>query len=279
MTPSILRRGVLALCLAGGAVHAADAPDGAAPGRDMPPPDFEGAIGAVVSYKNEYLGARERAADVGPAFYLRYRRVSISHASGFVTRRQEDLPLGLGLELVRRSQVRLNLGLRIDRGRDSSTSGALAGVEDVRGTLRLRTGLIWQASEHWKATGGWTADLLGRGGGSTVDAGIAWEQRVGQRSAWTIGTTLTWADGRYMRSYHGITPAASAINGLPVYQPGGGLRDVALGTTLRTEFGSMWSGFVGGGVGRVLGPAADSPLTRSAGQWWVGVGLATRFER
>lgn len=275
MTPTILRRCALALYLAGSAVHAADTAAPAA--AETPPPNFEGAIGAVVSYRNEYLGGRAHAADVGPAFYLRYKRVSISHASGFVTRRREELPLGLGLELVRRSEVRLNLGLRIDRGRESSASGALAGVEDVRGTLRARTGLVWQAGERWRLNAGWAVDLLGRGGGHTLDAGVAWEQPVGHRSTWAIGTTLTWADGRYMRSYHGITPAASAINGLPVYQPGGGLRDVALSTTLRTEFGSMWSAYVGGGIGRVLGPAADSPLTHDVRPWWVGTGLARRF--
>jgi len=251
---------------------------GARAADEEPAPKFEGAVGAVLTYRNEYLGGSEHKADLGPAFYLRCKRLSISHASGFVTRRQEELPLGLGLELVRRDEVRMNLGLRIDRGRDSSsTSGALAGVEDVRATLRLRTGLVWQADKHWKATAGWTVDLLGRGGGSTLDAGLAYELRVGSRSTWSTGVSATWADGRYMRSWHGVTPAASAINGLPVYRPGSGLRDVALGTTLRTELDPKWSAFVGAGIGRVLGPAADSPLTRERGQWWVGSGVARRF--
>ena len=270
MTRNFLRLPLrLAVILAWGSALAADEP--------QPAPKFEGAVGAVLTYKNEYLGARAHEADVGPAFYLRYKRVSISHASGFVTRRQEELPLGLGLELVNRNKLRLNLGLRIDRGRDSSTSGALAGVEDVRATLRLRTGLVWQADTHWKATVGWTVDLLGRGGGSTLDAGLAYEQRVGSRSTWSTGVSTTWADGRYMRSWHGVTPAASAVNGLPVYRPGSGLRDVSLGTALRTELDANWSAFVGGGLGRVMGPAADSPLTRAREQWWVGSGLARRF--
>jgi len=178
----------LSFCLAVLAACGARAAD------EEPAPKFEGAVGAVLTYRNEYLGGSEHKADLGPAFYLRCKRLSISHASGFVTRRQEELPLGLGLELVRRDEVRMNLGLRIDRGRDSSsTSGALAGVEDVRATLRLRTGLVWQADKHWKATAGWTVDLLGRGGGSTLDAGLAYELRVGSRSTWSTGVSATWA--------------------------------------------------------------------------------------
>lgn len=269
----------LTLLIACAIAQAADDPP--APREDAPPKpaptQFEGALGAVLSHENEYVGSDLHRTKLAPAFYVRWRRVSISHASGFITRRQEDLPRGLGIELVQRPTFRFNLGLRVDNGRQSSDSNQLAGIEDVRRTVRLRSGATWQIDERWRSTAGWTVDLFGRGGGSTLDFGAIHEMRVAPRTFWSVGASLTWGNGQYMRSYHGVSAAASAINGLPVYQPGSGLRDTTFTTALRTEYDRNWSGYVGGGLAHLLGPAADSPLTRSRQQWWLSTGLARRF--
>jgi outer membrane scaffolding protein for murein synthesis (MipA/OmpV family) len=55
------------------------------------------------------------------------------------------------------------------------------------------------------------------------------------------------------------------------------VKDVSVGTSWRMEIGDNWSAFVGLSAGRVLGPAADSPLTLRRNLWSASTGIARRF--
>jgi len=107
-----------------------------------------------------------------------------------------------------------------------------------------------------------STDLLGRGGGSTLSVDLSRRVVLGPLWRWTLGAGLGLADGVYMRSHHGVSPAASLASGLPVYEPRAGLTDVHLGTGLTWRLDPRWR--VGGtlGLGYLLGPVANSPLTQ-----------------
>ncbi|HET6316108.1 MAG TPA: MipA/OmpV family protein [Chloroflexota bacterium] len=238
---------------------------------------WEGAIGPQFGLSPEYQGASRRHLSVTLGFYLRYGRLSISNSGGFVTRRADDVFRGLGLDLVRSDRVRVNFALRLDNGRRSAVSDKLAGIHNVRRTIRVRSSATWQLAEGWKVAAGWNADLLGRGGGNVVDLGVGHDRRLTQRTIWNVGAGLNWADGRYLRSYYGVTPEEAAVTGYPVYTPGSGLRDVSVGTGFRTEINERWMALWGGSIGRVMGPAAASPLTTSTAQWSLNAAVAWRF--
>jgi outer membrane scaffolding protein for murein synthesis (MipA/OmpV family) len=55
------------------------------------------------------------------------------------------------------------------------------------------------------------------------------------------------------------------------------LRDVQLYTSLKADVGDDWVLSVGAGLGRVLGPAARSPLTQRRNSWSVSGGAGYRF--
>ena len=261
-----------ALLLLNAVAHAAEDADVPAPSK------WEGALGALVSLSPAYAGGSGHRVSVTPVFYLRYKRVSISNGGGFVSRRnQDDVIHGLGLDLVRDPRFRVNLALRLDGGRRSSDSAALAGIEDVRGTLRARPSTSWQFDDGWKAAAGWSIDLLGHGGGQVLDASLGRDRRLTPRTTWGASAGLSWADARHMRSYYGVTPAESAASGYAVYTPGSGLRNVSLGVGVRTEIDRRWVTLARASVGRLLGPAADSPLTSTTRQWSVSGGVAYNF--
>jgi outer membrane scaffolding protein for murein synthesis (MipA/OmpV family) len=239
---------------------------------------WEGAIGPLVGMSPRYSGDSSRKVSVTPGFYLRYGRISVSNASGFVTRRNnDDVFRGLGLDLKQNDRLRLNVALRVDNGRRSSDSAALRGIDDVRRTIRARTSVTYSLGDGWKVGAGWGADLLGRGGGNVFDAGVSHDRRVSELTTWTVSTGLGMADGKYMRSYYGVSPTESTASGYPAYDPGAGLTSVGLGTSWRTEINPRWVALWGGSVGRLLGPAAKSPLTTSTRQWGLNAGIAWRF--
>ncbi len=274
-----MRPVLLLLGFACTAAQAADEAPAAAPAASTPAAtEWEGAIGPQFLLAPEYSGSARRKLSVTPGFYLRYGRLSISNSGGFVTRRRaDDVFRGLGLDAVNTERLRLNFALRLDNGRRSADSPALAGIENVRRTIRMRSSATWQLDEGWKAAAGWSTDLLGRGGGNLIDLSIGHDRRLSPRIVWNVGTGITWADGRYTRSYYGVTPDESIASGYPVYTPGSGLRDVSIGTGFRMEIDPRWMALWGGSIGKVMGPAAHSPLTTSTRQWSLNAGVAWRF--
>lgn len=239
---------------------------------------WEGAIGPLVSYSPPYSGSASRKVSVVPGFYLRYGRFSISNASGFVTRRhKDDIFRGLGLDLVRDEKLRVGLSLRLDNGRRSADSRDLAGIDNVRRTIRMRASATRQLDRGFKLGAGWNTDLLGRGGGNVLDLGLAHDRRLSSRTTWSVGASVAWADRRNLQSYYGVSPAESVASGHPVYRPGAGLRDVSVGTGWRTEINPRWIALGSVSMSRLLGPAARSPLTASTTQWGFNGGVAWLF--
>jgi outer membrane scaffolding protein for murein synthesis (MipA/OmpV family) len=261
--------------ISGGLAPAAAAPAASEPAAK--PVRWEGAIGPQFNYSPEYNGASRRNLSVTPGFFLRYGRFTLSNSSGFRTRRADDVFQGLGLDAVRSDKVRVNVSLRLDNGRRSAVSDKLAGIENVRRTIRARSTATWIFTHGWRVAAGWNTDLLGKGGGNIIDLGIGHDRALSPDLIWNVGVGVNWADSRYMRSYYGVTPEGSLASGYPVYTPGSGLRDVGLGTSFRLEINREWMALWGGSVGKVLGPAAQSPLTGSTRQWSLNGGFAWRF--
>jgi outer membrane protein len=239
---------------------------------------WEGAIGPVVNVAPDYSGASTRKVSWTPGFYIRYGRLTASNTGGFVTRRNtDDIFQGVGLDFKRDDRVRYNATLRIDNGRKSSETRGLEGIDDVRRTLRGRFSATWQVEPAWKVASGLNVDLLGHGGGNVLDLGATHDRRWSEATTWTLGAVVTAGDARYMRSWYGVTEAGSAASGKPVYLPGAGLRDIGFSSGWRTEVGQDWIVLWGGSIGRLLGPAAASPLTMSVSEWRVYAGVAWRF--
>jgi outer membrane scaffolding protein for murein synthesis (MipA/OmpV family) len=100
-----------------------------------------------------------------------------------------------------------------------------------------------------------------------------------------VGVNAVYANDKFADYYFSVTPAASAVTGLPVYHAKGGFNQV--GTTLFLGYdldGDLRNGgpavFAAGGYTRVLGDAAHSPFTSirgSADQWYAGVGFGYTF--
>ena len=238
---------------------------------------WEGAIGFNARYQPEYSGSSQQVAKITPALFLRYGRFTITNASGFVTRRADDVVRGLGIDFANNERLRVNLALRFDAGRSEGTSTALSGVGDIKPTVRTRLNLGWRFPGPWRVGGSWSVDALGRGGGHFGDIGGGWEQRVSPATVLSAGAFVSVAGDRYMQTYYGINDAQAARTGYAVYKPASGLRDAGLNLGLRMDLGDDWILLSGASATRLLGPAARSPLTGKRNGWSLSTGLAWRF--
>lgn len=89
--------------------------------------------------------------------------------------------------------------------------------------------------------------------------------RQGDDWLFSIGPRVTLGDAKYTRAYFGVTPAAAATSGLPAYDPGGGIQSVGLTAGYHRMLGRSWGVAVYGRYDRLVGDAADSPVTRQLG--------------
>lgn len=104
--------------------------------------------------------------------------------------------------------------------------------------------------------------------------------RQGDDWLFSIGPRVTLGDAKYSRAYFGVTPAAAATSGLPAYDPGGGVQSVGVTAGYLRQLGKRWGVAVYGRYDRLVGDAADSPVTRGFGtrnQPSVGVALSYTF--
>jgi MipA family protein len=240
-------------------------------------PKFEGALGLVLAYKPAFSGATDRKISPQLAGFVRYGRLTLTGAGGFTTQRQDDVERGLDAELLRRDRVRVNLSARYDPGRRESDSEQLAGMGNIKATVRTRLGLRWQPAPHWSLSLASGLDALGNGGGYTVEAGVSRSFILDARQRVTVSAGLVAAGDRYLQTWYGVTAAQSARSGLPIYTPSEGLRDAHTGVTWRIEVNPQWAGFASLGATRLLGAAADSPLTRQSSSYSIAGGIARRF--
>lgn len=104
--------------------------------------------------------------------------------------------------------------------------------------------------------------------------------RSGDDWLFSIGPRVTLGDAKYTRAYFGVTPAAAATSGLPAFDPGGGVQSVGVTAGYLRQLSRRWGIGVYGRYDRLVGDAADSPVTRQLGsrsQPLVGVALSYTF--
>lgn len=242
-----------------------------------PEGDVDGAITAVANWGPDYLGARDRGVSLRPGFFLRWKRLSVSSGGGWASPRRDDDVRGLGLEVTRSDTYRISLGLRLDSGRQDSSSPALAGMGNIKRTVRARASAIWNFEPQWELRVAWTIDAFGRGGGNLVETKLQHDWPISSDLYLTSGVTVALGGPTYMQTYFGVTPEQAARSGYPVYEPDTSLRDLALFTSLRWDFSDDWVGTAGIGWTRMLGDAARSPLTQRRDAWSASAGIGWRF--
>lgn len=96
----------------------------------------------------------------------------------------------------------------------------------------------------------------------------------------SFGPRISLADGKFARTYYGISPRDAQFSGLPAYRPKGGIQSIGAAASLLYQFDDRWGMAAYARYERLLGDAASSPVTREFGsrnQPSVGVALSYTF--
>ena len=115
--------------------------------------------------------------------------------------------------------------------------------------------------------------------GYQIDMTGGAETALSEQLALTTSVTAAFASDDYLDTYFGVTPGRSASSGLDAYDPDGGFKSVGVDLALEYQFTERAALRTSVGYSRLLGDAADSPVTASSDQFRGGFGFTYSFGR
>lgn len=253
----------------------------AAPAPPASSPSWGYALGSTIERAPPYPGAGFGRLTLRPVAMLKVGRwrLSTSRGTGLYGFANEGAGSGASTELVDAGRWRLGVSFRYDSGRKASESPLLTGLPDIERTLRGRLYAHRDLSKRWSVNTSLSQDLLGRGGGAMARVGVGYRQPfvwADRPWEWSVHASTGWADRTHLQTRYGITAEQSAASGLPAFEARAGMLDAGTGATLTAAVAPSWVAFTTVGTSRLLGDAAQSPLTVQAGQTRWAMGLVYR---
>lgn len=114
--------------------------------------------------------------------------------------------------------------------------------------------------------------------GMSYDVGVSYAALRQQKIFATFDISAKFNDGKYTRTFFGVTDAEAQASGLQAYRPGGGLTKVAAGLTAGYQLSRKWGLVARVSGGTFTGDASDSPIvkdgSKSYGQGLLGISYA-----
>jgi outer membrane protein len=261
------RVAILLLSALGMVTQGAQAEDLVIP-LELPQPNF---VGVGIGGYPDYFGSDEQALGAAPI-----ARISLG-GNRFARLVVNDLRVNL----LDHPNWQLGPAAVYRFGRKDVDDRVVRKVHEIDKSLSLGAfgGYIWKDPGEIRrqaGVGGWAlGDASGAYDGWTAGLNAFAMQPVARMVSLAGGAAFSYGSENYMDEYFGVTAADSLASGLPIYTPGGGVRDVRGWLVAVVHLGPQWH--VGAGVmySRLVGDAADSPLVSdrgSASQWVYGVG-------
>ena len=257
---------LLAVPAAGAAVAQGAAGPGAYAGPEPRPdrPALSFTLQAGVSAIPEFPGSDELI--VGPDIGFRFGSLQFGRF-GFGDPDPDLVRTGLG---VRGS-------FRFLGERDSSEHEELRGLDDVDTALELGAGLGYR-QDAYQVFGDLRYGVTGHDA-LVGEVGADVFFRPTDRVLVNAGPRVLFAEDDYAQTYFGVSPEESALSGLDAFEAEGGAISAGLEVGARYFIDDDWG--IEGSINydRLLGDAADSPITEagSADQYRVRIGLTRRI--
>jgi outer membrane scaffolding protein for murein synthesis (MipA/OmpV family) len=231
--------------------------------------DYELTLELTLDYQPVYLGSDEYEAqpgvDISGRYWFTEELVALV----------EDGTVGLGYRVL--PMVLVTTGITYEFGRQEDDSDDLSGMGDIddsiHATLDVR-GLLGPLMIYATAYRNITSEDLGTRGevGLEIEA-----EAVEKVLEFTLEWSFAYADDQATDTVFGVDAVQSARSGYGRFDPDAGFYLMELGLEVEYFFTSHWSITAEVEYTRLLGDAADSPLTRDRNGYELSIGPRYTF--
>lgn len=219
--------------------------------------EWEVSLGAGAAFVPTFEGSNRYHVVPVPLVSITYKdMISLNHSGLSAYWRTGDLRIGAGLTY--------------NGGRSDSKEGGLFGSGDdrLKGMGDIDPALGLKAFASYRL---WMMDLSAAvtkytgddNDGVVVDLGLALPCKLTDKLTLTPQVGTTWANDDYMQTFFGVTSTQAANSGFARYEARAGFKDIRAGVDANYRFDEHWFLSLRAGVKRLIGDAANSPISFS----------------
>jgi len=230
-------------------------------------------LGGSVEYGPSYEGSKHLSFSGMPSFD--FRRLGEAAEYG-----APDDNIDYGLFDIGGVEIGPVVGLR--GGRTAFDDSELQGLHAVQWNLDAGVFVQYWPIEDRLRVRAETRQALWGGHGLLADLYLDWFQPLGDRWLLSAGPRLSLANATYMRNNFGVSAEEAANNGhVEAFDANGGLKSIGFTVAATYMLSPAWSVQIYDKYSRLVGDAADSPITSrlgSADQNVIGIALNRSFQ-
>ncbi len=234
------------------------------------PPDWRVVLGAAAEAEPVYQGAAATRVYGGPVFNIRYKDIAVLSAGE-----------GLGYNFLRGRYYRVGVSLGYDTGRQEKADYAnLRGLGNIALSPSVKLfGAYVLSKDFPMVVQTDVRQIVGGGAAGTLGDLEAYMPLPGSSKGFVmfLGPSVTWANRSYLQKEFGVTQGQSLASGDPIFNVHGGTNSVGLGFSATKFITQHWLLNADLSYSRLLGSAADSPITETRVQRALALSVDYHF--
>lgn len=218
-------------------------------------PDWQASVGVGATFRPLYDGSDRYHPLIGPSIDIRYKDLAFWSTGE-----------GIGMNVIQGPNWRVSIAGVYDLGRRGHDDPSrLNGLGNINPAPELKLAADYVVSKEFPLV--FRAAVTRSFGGSNgwlADIG-AYMPMPGSSETffWYAGPSVSFADSTYMNSWFGVNSTQAAASGYRQYDASAGLKSAGFGVTLVWFIDKHWFMTADGALKRLLGSAANSPITQA----------------
>lgn len=217
--------------------------------------DWQVRVGIGATFEPRYSGSDAYHTLVGPSLDIRYKDLAFFSTGE-----------GLGVNVLQGQNWRISVAAVYDlgrRGHDDPPS--LNGLGNINPSPEMKVAAEYVVSKDFPLVmRAAVTRSFGGSNGYIADIGAYMPMPASsERFFWFAGPSVSLADSDYMQSWFGVNGAQAAASQYRRYDAHAGLVSAGFGVTFIWFITKHWFVTADGALKRMLGSAAESPITQS----------------
>ncbi len=218
-------------------------------------------MGVATIYAPYYEGSDDYGGMIVPSLSFSYDKFYASSRDG------------IGYNFVQDPNLTMSAALGYNPGRREHQRHALNGLGNVDSALTTNLYTEYR-TEPFSYNLLVSADAFNQSyHGLTATMGAYYKHKLYDDYTFSFGPSATWASSNYMQAYYGVDNTQSQNSGYEVFNASSGFKDANLNSQLSYQYDTNTLFYGTATYTKLLGDAADSPISIKNNQYFFGVGV------